>query len=62
LIDLVPLSKNLEVVWSCPHKKQHVEIDRRIEMMMQGLKDSTISLTDNFSGLSYLVCTSVTDS
>ena len=36
--------------------------DRRIEMMMQGFKDSTISLTDNFSGLSYLVCTSVTDS
>ena len=29
--------------------------------MMQRFKDSTISLTDYLSGLSYLVCASVTD-
>jgi len=37
-----------------------VEIDRRIDMM-QRLKDSTISLTYYLSGLSYLVCASVTE-
>jgi len=31
-----------------------VEIDGRIETMMQRLEGSTISLTDYFSGLSYL--------
>jgi len=30
--------------------------------MMQRLKDSTISLTDYLSALSYLVCAFVTDS
>ena len=28
----------------------------RIETMMQDFEDSTISMTDNLSGLSYLVC------
>ena len=46
---------------SRPCKKQCVEIDRRIEMMMQRFEDSTISLTDYLSGLCYLVCASVTD-
>ena len=36
--------------------------DVLIEMMMQGFEDSTISMIDYLSGLSYLVCASVTDS
>ena len=48
--------------WSRPRKKQCVEIDRRIATMMQRFEDSTISLIDYLSGLSYLVCASVTDS
>ena len=47
---------------SHPRKKWCVEIDRRIETMMQRFEDSTISLTDYLSGLSYLVCAYVTDS
>ena len=47
---------------SRPHKNWCVEIDRKIKTMMQRFEDSTISLTDYLSGLSYLVCTSVTDS
>ena len=47
---------------SRPRKKWCVEIDRRIETMMQKFEDSTISLTDYLFGLSYLVCASVTDS
>ena len=44
---------------SHPRKKRCVEMDRRIETMMQSFEDSTISLTDYLSGLSYLVCASV---
>ena len=44
------------------HKKRCVEIDRRIETMTQRLEDFTISLADYLSGISYLVCASVTDS
>ena len=44
---------------SHPRKKRCVEMDRRIETMMQSFEDSTISLTDYLSGLSYLVGASV---
>ena len=45
-----------------PPSQEAVCGDRSIETMMQRLEDSTISLTDYFSGLSYLVGASVTDS
>ncbi len=59
---LVPSSKKRPVLtWlSCsllqrsPCKKRCVEIDRRIETMMQRFEDSTINLTEYLSGLSYL--------
>ena len=42
--------------WSRPHKKQCVEINRRIETMMQRFKDSTISLIDYLSAWTQLPC------
>ena len=58
------------VLYSCGDKQSAimeftnhcVEIDRRIETMVQRFKDSAISLIDYLSGLSYLVCASETDS
>ena len=44
------------------NKKRCVEMDRRIETMMQRLEDSMISLIGYLSELRYLVCVSVTDS
>ncbi len=46
---------------SRPRKKRCVEIDRRIETMMQRFEDSTINFSDYLSGVSYLVCASITD-
>ena len=42
-------------------KKRCVEVDSRIEGMMQRFEDSAIILEDYLSGLSYLVCGSVLD-
>ena len=58
------------VLYSCGDKQSAimeftshcVEIDRRIETMVQRFEDSVVSLIDYLSGLSYLVCASETDS